>query len=78
LASKEEREMNEERGCAPAILLAFLLGGVVGVGLALLFAPLSGAEARSRVRGVAGEVKKKAEGALEEIRGLPSEFPSVP
>jgi hypothetical protein len=66
--SKEEKEMSEERGCAPVILLAFLLGGVVGAGLALLLAPLSGAETRKRITDVAKEVKEKAEGVMEEIR----------
>jgi len=60
--------MSEERGCAPVILLAFLLGGVVGAGLALVLAPLSGAETRKRIRDVAEEVKEKAEGAIGEIR----------
>jgi gas vesicle protein len=40
----------------------------VGAGLALLLAPLSGAETRKRIRNVAEEVKEKAEGAIEEIR----------
>ena len=60
--------MTEERECAPVILLTLLLGGVVGAGLALLLAPLSGAETRKRIRNVAEEVKEKAEGAIEEIR----------
>ena len=60
--------MTEERECAPVILLTFLLGGVVGAGLALLLAPLSGAETRKRIRNVAEEVKEKTEGAIEEIR----------
>jgi len=60
--------MNEERTSAPAILLAFLLGGVVGAGLAVLFAPLSGRETRERIKGLTEEVKEKAEGAIEDIR----------
>ncbi|MBI4949320.1 MAG: YtxH domain-containing protein [Deltaproteobacteria bacterium] len=31
-------------------LLAFLLGGAVGAGIALLYAPASGAETRKRIR----------------------------
>jgi gas vesicle protein len=60
--------MSEERGNAPVILLAFLLGGVVGAGLALLFAPLSGRETRERIKDLVEEVKEKADGAVEEIR----------
>ncbi|MFH0871009.1 MAG: YtxH domain-containing protein [bacterium] len=60
--------MSEERGNAPVILLAFLLGGVVGAGLALLFAPLSGRETRERIKDLVEEVKDKADGAVEEIR----------
>ena len=60
--------MTEERGSAPAVLLAFLLGGVVGAGLALVFAPLSGRETRERIKDLTEEVKEKAEGAIEEIR----------
>jgi gas vesicle protein len=60
--------MSDERGSAPVILLAFLLGGVVGAGLALLFAPLSGKETRDRIKDLVEEVKEKAEGAVEEIK----------
>jgi len=60
--------MSDERGSAPVILLAFLLGGVVGAGLAFLFAPLSGKETRDRIKDLVEEVKEKAEGAVEEIK----------
>ena len=70
--------MSEERGWVPIVLLAFLLGGIVGAGLTFFFAPASGTEARGRVRDVASEVRKRAEGAIEEIRGASPEFPSVP
>jgi gas vesicle protein len=60
--------MTEERGNARVTLLAFLLGGVVGAGLALLFAPLSGKETRDRIKDLVEEVKEKAEGAVEEIK----------
>jgi gas vesicle protein len=60
--------MSEERANAPVILLAFLLGGVVGAGLALLFAPLSGRETRERIKDLVEDVKEKADGAVDEIR----------
>ena len=55
--------MNDERCCSGSggILLAFLAGGLVGAGLALLYAPVSGREARDRLGGLAGDLKNKAE-----------------
>jgi len=54
--------MNEERGCAAGshVILAFVLGGLVGAGLALLTAPRSGRETREKIREFADETKKKA------------------
>ena len=55
--------MSDERCCSSSggILLAFLAGGLVGAGLALLYAPVSGREARERIGGLAGDLKKKSE-----------------
>jgi gas vesicle protein len=55
--------MNDERYCSGSggILLAFIAGGLVGAGLALLYAPVSGREARERIGGLAGDLKKKSE-----------------
>jgi len=39
--------------------MAFLAGGLVGAGLALLYAPVSGREARERIGGLAGDLRKK-------------------
>ena len=41
--------------------MAFLAGGLVGAGLALLYAPVSGREARERIGGLAGDLRKKTE-----------------
>ena len=56
--------MSEERCCngSGGIFLAFLAGGLVGAGLALLYAPVSGKEARERITGLAEDYRKKAEG----------------
>lgn len=43
-----------------SVLLSFLLGGVVGAGLALLLAPQSGAETRKKLRELTEDVKEKA------------------
>lgn len=73
--------MSEEKCGTGGILLAFLAGGLVGAGLALLYAPASGRETRERITGVAedlkkkseqltGEVKQKVEGFVEEERSV--------
>ena len=55
--------MSEERCCGSGgILLAFLAGGLIGAGLALLYAPASGKETRQKINDLAGDVRKKAEG----------------
>lgn len=43
-----------------SVLLSFLLGGVVGAGLALLLAPQSGAETRKKLRELTEDVREKA------------------
>lgn len=55
--------MSDERCCCGSggILMAFLAGGLVGAGLALLYTPVSGREARERIGGLAGDIKKKSE-----------------
>ncbi len=52
--------MSEEGHGSASILLSFLLGGVVGAGLALLLAPQSGQETRRRIRELADDVSEKA------------------
>ena len=53
--------MSDERCCSGGILMAFLAGGLVGAGLALLYTPVSGREARERIGGLAEDLKKKTE-----------------
>jgi gas vesicle protein len=45
---------------AGSVLLSFLLGGLVGAGLALLVAPQSGPETRKRIREFSDDVVDKA------------------
>jgi len=52
--------MSDERSNAGGILLAFLAGGLIGAGLALLYAPSSGREMREKIGGMAGDLKDKA------------------
>jgi gas vesicle protein len=75
--------MSDDRCCSGSggVMLAFLAGGLVGAGLALLYAPVSGREARERIGGLAGDlrkktdewtgdVKQKVEGFIEEERSV--------
>ena len=53
--------MNDERGfSAGSVILAFVLGGIVGAGAALLTAPQSGRETREKIKEFADETRKKA------------------
>ena len=52
--------MSEERGYSgAAVALGFILGGVLGASLALLFAPESGRRTRERLRDLAADVRDK-------------------
>lgn len=62
--------MREESGHGTgSIFLSFLLGGIVGAGFALLFAPKSGRETRQRIKEVAEGVTEKAKDYAEDVKG---------
>ncbi|MBM4141438.1 MAG: YtxH domain-containing protein [Nitrospira sp.] len=62
--------MREEGGySAGSIFLSFLLGGIVGAGLAILLAPESGSETRKRIKDFAEDVKDKAKDYAEDVKG---------
>lgn len=54
--------MNEERGCSASgnTILAFVLGGIAGAGIALLTAPRSGREMRAKISEFTDDTKKTA------------------
>lgn len=52
-----------------AVVISFLLGGIVGAGAALLLAPKSGKETRHRISELAGDARDKAEDYVDHIRG---------
>ena len=61
--------MREEGGySAGSIFLSFLFGGIVGAGLAFLFAPKSGSETRQRIRELAEDVRDKAKDYAEDVK----------
>ncbi len=54
--------MRQDEGgfSAGAILLSFVLGGIVGAGVAMLLTPQSGPETRRRMRELVDDVREKA------------------
>jgi len=54
---------------AGSILLTFLMGAVVGAGVALLVAPKTGEETRKRIKELADDAKEKAEEYIEQVKG---------
>ncbi len=62
--------MNEERGCSVTghVVLAFVLGGIVGAGIALLTAPRSGRETREKIKEFTDETTKKASECAGQVK----------
>jgi gas vesicle protein len=61
--------MSEERGCSgSAVALGFILGGVIGASLAMLFAPESGRRTRERLRDLAADMRDKTIDLSEDLR----------
>ena len=51
---------HDEEGNGATILISFLVGGIVGAGLALLFAPYSGRKMRGKIVDMAEDAKDYA------------------
>lgn len=61
---------HEEGSCnAGPLFFSFLLGGLIGAGIALLLAPKQGEETREKIKSFAGEAKEKAEKYIDEVKG---------
>jgi len=60
--------MKDEGFGSGSLLLSFLLGGVVGAGLALLVAPQAGEETRRKIKELADDIKDKTNEYISETR----------
>jgi len=60
--------MSEDRGYGASLALAFILGGVMGASLALLFAPKTGRETRERLKELAGEMRQRTGEVAGEVK----------
>jgi len=62
--------MREENGFSTgSVMMSFILGGIVGAGIALLFAPKSGSDTRQMIKDLAGDVKDKAQHYVDDVKG---------
>jgi gas vesicle protein len=60
--------MANENCNSGGVFVAFLAGGLIGAGLALLYAPVSGKEARVKISDVLEDMKKRSEGFGGDIK----------
>ena len=61
--------MREENGFSTgSVLMSFILGGIVGAGIALLFAPKSGSDTRQMIKEFAGDVKDRAHHYVDDVK----------
>lgn len=67
--------MAEEKGCSgSSVILSFILGGVVGAALAILYAPWEGNKSREKLKDLAEEVKEKSSHLSEDWKEKASTF----
>jgi gas vesicle protein len=63
------------KGChSGTVLLSFLVGGLIGAGLALLVAPKTGEETRRMIRELAEDTKATAEDWIDEVKDKASGY----
>ena len=60
--------MSDEKCGSGGIFLAFLAGGLIGAGLAILYAPAAGSDTRKKLCDVAEDMKKKSEKWTNEVK----------
>lgn len=60
--------MSEDRFSTGSIILAFVAGGVVGAGIALLTAPQSGKETREKIKDLAEDAAEKIKAVSDDAR----------
>ncbi len=59
---------NNENNNSSELLMSFLIGGIVGAGLALLFAPYSGRKLRGKIADMAEDAGDKASDYVKQVR----------
>ena len=69
--------MEEKDYGTGSLLASFLLGGIVGAGIAILLAPQSGRETREKIKEYAESVKEKAAESVQKAKSVFEEKKSV-
>jgi gas vesicle protein len=67
---KEELEKKEGEIGGRSVVVPFLVGGLVGAGIALLLAPKSGRETRADIKDLAGKTKEKIAATIDKGKEL--------
>lgn len=66
--------MSDDRGSASSVILSFLLGGLTGAALAILYAPRSGKETREMLEGRMREGAERGKVIKEKVAGRSREL----
>jgi gas vesicle protein len=69
--------MEEKDYGTGSLVASFLLGGIVGAGIAILLAPRSGRETREKIKELAETVKEKIAASVESAKDILEEKKSV-
>lgn len=69
--------MEEKNIGAGSVLVSFLLGSIVGAGIAFLIAPQAGRETREKIKEYAESVKEKAAESVQRAKSLLEEKKAV-
>ncbi len=69
--------MEEKDYSIGSLVASFLLGGIVGAGIAILLAPQSGRETREKIKEYAESVKEKAAESVQKAKSVFEDKKSV-
>ncbi|WP_435549912.1 YtxH domain-containing protein [Desulfobacterium sp. N47] len=69
--------MEEKNNNQGALLASFILGGVIGAGVAILLAPKSGQETMEKIKDYAGSMKEKVASSVEGAKNVLEEKKSA-
>jgi gas vesicle protein len=61
--------LNNDDNSGAVALISFMIGGIVGAGLALLFAPQSGKKTRRQIADMADDIKDYTSDYAKKLKG---------